>query len=199
MTERPVRDLSSLPQYGFGARSTAFWGTAGFMLIEGTGFALAGGSYLYLALANQTWPIGAAPPGLLWSSLLTLVLVASVWMNKVTQQHAEQEDPELTRRDLVVMSVLGSVVLALRAMEFTTLGVKWDSNAYGSIVWVLLGLHTTHVLTDLADTLVLTALMFTKHGRGKRFSDVSDNCLYWNFVVIAWLPIWGLLYFAPRL
>lgn len=199
MSERPVQNLSYLPEYGFGARSTAFWGTAGFMLIEGTAFALAGGTYLYLALANQTWPLGAAPPGLLWSSLLTLVLVASVWMNKVTQRHAEQENLELTRRDLVVMSVLGCVVLALRAMEFTTLGVKWDANAYGSIVWVLLGLHTTHVLTDLADTLVLTALMFTRHARGKRFSDVSDNCFYWNFVVIAWLPIWGLLYFAPRL
>jgi heme/copper-type cytochrome/quinol oxidase subunit 3 len=97
------------------------------------------------------------------------------------------------------MSVIGLAVLALRAMEFTTLGIRWDDNAYGSIVWVLLGLHTTHVLTDLGDTLVLTALMFTKHARGRRFSDVSDNAYYWNFVVIAWLPIYALIYFAPRL
>ncbi|MDB5596388.1 MAG: putative cytochrome c oxidase subunit protein [Hyphomicrobiales bacterium] len=199
MKEHPVQDLSYLPQYGYGSRSTAFWGTAGFMLIEGTGFALAAGTYLYLALVNQTWPLGAAPPGLLWSSLLTFVLVASVWMNQITKRHAEHEDLRLVRRDLVVMSVIGFVVLALRAMEFTTLGIRWDQNAYGSIVWVLLGLHTTHVLTDLGDTLVLTALMFTRHGRGKRFSDVSDNAVYWNFVVIAWLPIYALIYFAPRL
>lgn len=199
MTERQVQNLASLPQYGFGSRSTAFWGTAGFMLIEGTGFALAGGTYLYLALVNQSWPLGAAPPGLLWSTLFTIVLVASVWMNQITKQHAEKEDLPLVQRDLVIMSVIGLAVLALRAMEFTTLGIRWDDNAYGSIVWVLLGLHTTHVLTDLGDTLVLTALMFTKHARGRRFSDVSDNAYYWNFVVIAWLPIYALIYFAPRL
>jgi cytochrome c oxidase subunit 3 len=39
--------------------------------------------------------------------------------------------------------------------------IKWDGNAYGSITWLLLGLHTTHILTDLIDTLVLTCLMFT--------------------------------------
>ena len=40
----------------------------------------------------------------------------------------------------------------------------------------LLGLHTTHIITDLADTLVLAALMFTRHGDNKRrFGDVQDN------------------------
>jgi heme/copper-type cytochrome/quinol oxidase subunit 3 len=67
------------------------------------------------------------------------------------------------------------------------------------MVWVLLGLHTAHLLTDLGDTLVLTALMFTRHAKGKRFSDVEDNAFYWNFVVLSWLPIYALLYWAPRL
>jgi hypothetical protein len=39
--------------------------------------------------------------------------------------------------------------------------VRWDANAYGSIVWALLFLHTTHVITDLADTIVLTVFSFT--------------------------------------
>jgi heme/copper-type cytochrome/quinol oxidase subunit 3 len=72
-------------------------------------------------------------------------------------------------------------------------------DAYGSVVWVVLGLHTTHLVTDLVDTLVLTALMFTRHATPRRFSDVSDNAFYWNFVVLAWLPLYLLLYWAPRL
>ena len=83
-------------------------------------------------------------------------------------------------------------MLVLRGFEFTTLNVRWDQNAYGSIVWVLLGLHTTHVLTDAIDTFVVTALMFTKHAHGKRFSDVEDNAIYWDFVVLTWLPIYVL-------
>jgi heme/copper-type cytochrome/quinol oxidase subunit 3 len=78
--------------------------------------------------------------------------------------------------------------------------VNWDSNAYGSIVWVLLGLHTTHIITDLVDTIVLAALMFTRHGRNKRrFGDVQDNAMYWNFVVVTWLPIYACIYWIPRL
>ena len=43
------------------------------------------------------------------------------------------------------------------------------------------------------------ALMFTRHGySGKRFSDVSDNAFYWNFVVAAWLPIYLLSTGLPR-
>jgi cytochrome c oxidase subunit 3 len=78
--------------------------------------------------------------------------------------------------------------------------VLWDSNAYGSIVWTLLGLHTLHIATDLADTLVLTALMFTRHGyMTRRFSDVNDNAVYWDFVVLSWMPIYALVYWFPRL
>jgi cytochrome c oxidase subunit III len=32
-----------------------------------------------------------------------------------------------------------------------------------------------------------------------RFSDVADNCLYWHFVAVAWLPIYALVYWAPRI
>jgi hypothetical protein len=41
--------------------------------------------------------------------------------------------------------------------------------------------------------------MFTKHGRAKRFADVSDNAFYWYFVVGAWLPIYYLVYWFPIL
>ena len=33
----------------------------------------------------------------------------------------------------------------------------------------------------------------------KRFVDVEENAVYWYFVVGAWLPIYGVIYWAPRL
>jgi hypothetical protein len=33
---------------------------------------------------------------------------------------------------------------------------------------------------------------------GKRFSDTEDNGVYWDFVVLSWLPIYVLLYWVPR-
>jgi cytochrome c oxidase subunit 3 len=113
---------------------------------------------------------------------------------------AERRNLRLVRLGLLLMSVLGGVPLVIRVFEFAALNVQWDTNAYGSVVWLLLGLHTSHLITDLADTLVLTALMFTRHADNKRrYGDVQDKAMYWNFVILAWLPIYGCIYWIPRL
>jgi cytochrome c oxidase subunit III len=199
MRQRPVENVAELPTYAFGPRMTTWWGTLAFVALEGMGFALAAGAYLYLAWLNPQWPLSAAPPGLLWASLATLVFLLSLLPNHKAEANAKRENLPRVRRDLVIMSLVGLGLLVLRFFEFGTLHVRWDDNAYGSLVWTLLGLHTVHLLTDVGDTLVLTALMFTRHGRGKRFSDVEDNAFYWVFVVLAWLPIYALIYWAPRL
>ena len=100
----------------------------------------------------------------------------------------------------MVVSLLFALAFnAVRIFEFAHLNVMWDRDAYGSIVWVLLGLHTTHIVTDFLDSSVLTVLMFTGPIEEHRFVDVEENAVYWYFVVLAWLPIYGVIYWAPRL
>jgi cytochrome c oxidase subunit 3 len=198
--ERIAVDLSRLPLHGLGRTSVTWWGTMAFMLIEGTGFALVITVYLYLMSLAATWPINASPPDLLPGTLLTLILVVSVVPNVLVSRWAGQQNLRKVRIGMIVMSLLGIAPLIPRAFEFSALRVSWDANAYGSVVWTLLGLHTTHIITDLVDTLVLAALMFTRHGNNlRRFGDVQDNAMYWNFVVAAWLPIYGCIYWLSRL
>lgn len=47
MRQTIVRDVSDLPTFGFGPRSGPWWGAMGFMALEGMGFAIAVGAYLY--------------------------------------------------------------------------------------------------------------------------------------------------------
>lgn len=200
MKQRTVLDLSRLPLHGFGAASVTWWGTLGFMLIEGTGFALVIAIYLYLMSLAPSWPLNAPPPDLLPGTLVTAILLISLVPNILISRWADQQDLRKVRTGIIVMSVLGIVPLIIRVFEFPALHIQWDANAYGSIIWILLGLHTTHILTDLIDTLVLAALMFTQHGDNpRRFGDVQDNAMYWNFVVGAWLPIYGCIYWLARL
>ena len=139
-------------------------------------------------------------PDLVAGSVMTAVLLVSVVPNIFLSRWAERQDLRLVRLGLVVMSLLGLAPLIIRVFEFASLNVKWDTNAYGSVVWILLGLHTTHLITDLADTIVLAALMFTRHAdNARRYGDVTDNSMYWNFVVLAWLPIYACIYWVPRL
>jgi heme/copper-type cytochrome/quinol oxidase subunit 3 len=195
---RVVEDVSALPTYGFGTSMTMWWGTLGFCALEGMGFALAIGAYLYLVQVNPQWPLAEAPPNHWPGTILTLILLLSIWPNLEAERRAREENLPRVRRYLVIMSVVGVVLVAIRFYEFANLNVRWDQNAYGSITWIILGLHAAHILTDVGDTVVLTALMFTRHAHGKRFSDVEDNAFYWYFVVGSWLPLYILIYWAPR-
>lgn len=201
MNERPVvLDLSDLPTYGFGSRPTTWWGTLAYCTLEGMGFALAIGIYLYLlVMGSEEWPLQAEPADLLPGTVITVLMLLSLIPNQWVKRRAEQLDLKSVRLGLVVMSVVGLVILGVRVFEFPALNIWWDTNAYGSVLWLILGLHTAHVATDVGDTLVVAALMFTRHGRApRRFTDVEDNAFYWYFVVFSWLPLYGLIYWLPK-
>ncbi|HEY0526532.1 MAG TPA: cytochrome c oxidase subunit 3 [Stellaceae bacterium] len=199
MRVTPVLDVSGLPTYAYGHRSILWWGTLVFCLIEATGFGLAVMAYFYLRSKAVSWPPNLGPPQLIWGTVNTVLLLASCLPNHWVKKAAEEEDLRQVRIWLLVCLAFGVAFTAVRWLEFPALGVEWDTNAYGSVVWMLMALHTTHIVTDVADTAVLTALMFTRRGReGKRFVDVSENAFYWYFVVLTWLPIYAVVYLVPR-
>jgi cytochrome c oxidase subunit III len=191
-------DVSQLPSFAFSHRSPMWWGTLGMMAIEGTVFALAVAVYFYLRSHSDTWPMTALPPDLLWGTLNTAIMVASAIPNHLAKQAGERYDVPGVRLWLIVSLLFGAAFIGVRVMEFAALNVRWDSNAYGSIVWTLLGLHTTHMVTDWLDTVVLAVLFFTGPLEGKRFVDVSENSMYWYFVVWAWIPIYLVIYWGAR-
>lgn len=192
-------DVSHLAPGAFGHRALLWWGTMGLIVIEGTAFALAIAAYFYIRLRNSTWPPNLPPPDLLWGTVNTAVLLASAVPNELAKKAAERIDLAGVRFWLVVCLLFGIAFNMIRVLEFMTLNCSWNTNAYGSIVWMLLGLHTVHIATDVADTAVLTVLMFVGPVEEKRFVDVAENSMYWYFVVFTWLPVYGVLYWAPRL
>ena len=170
------------------------------MLIEGSGFALVIAVYLYLQGIAPQWPLGAAPPDLGPGSAITVILLLSLVPNFFITRWARAGDLRKVRLGVVFMAISGLLPLVLRIFEFAALNVRWDDNAYGSVVWLLLGLHTTHLLTDWLETLVLLGVMFSRHGDNRRrFGDIEDNVVYLNFVVLAWLPVYVCIYWLARL
>jgi cytochrome c oxidase subunit III len=194
----PALDVSGLPTFAFGHRSPMWWGTMGLVAIESTVFALTIMSYFYLRAHAGAWPMGGQPPDLSWGNVNTAILLASMLPNQLAKRAAQRLDLPAVRLWMVVCMLASIAFLAVRALEFSALNTRWDSDAYGSVVWMLLGLHTTHLITDAYDSLVLTVLMFTGPLEGKRFVDVSENAGYWYFVVLSWIPIYAVIYWGAR-
>lgn len=191
-------DVSMLPTHAFGHRSLMWWATMCMVAIEATAFALAITSYLYLKGRVPHWPVGAPTPRLLWGTVNVAILVVSAWPNLMARKAAERFDLSGVRLWMAVALVFALGFNIVRFLEFGQLQVRWDTNAYGSVTWLLLALHTTHVLTDFLDSSVLAAVMFCGTVDANRFVDVSENAVYWNFVVLSWLPIYAVIYLAPR-
>ncbi|QGZ39550.1 heme/copper-type cytochrome/quinol oxidase subunit 3 [Pseudoduganella flava] len=194
-------DVAHLPTFAFGHRSPMWWGTMGLIAIESTVFALAIMTYFYLRSHAHVWPMTerGEPPDLLWGTVNTFILLLSMIPNEIARRAAEKLDLSRVRVSLFACLGFALAFLAVRAFEFTALHTRWDSDAYGSIVWMLMGLHTLHLLTDTWDSAVLAVLMVTGPVDGKRFADVSENAVYWYFVVASWLPIYATVYFGARI
>ncbi|HXH12052.1 MAG TPA: cytochrome c oxidase subunit 3 [Alphaproteobacteria bacterium] len=199
MKTRPALDVSQLPAYVFGPRGLMWWGTMGIVAIEGTMFVILMSTYFYMRLYVPEWPPNLPPPDLFYGTVNTLVLLASAVPNQRVKRAAAGQDLRRVRLGLVTCLAFAAAFLVLRAFEFTALNCSWDTNAYGSAVWMLLGFHTFHLATDALDTGALTALMFTRRIEAQRFVDVSENADYWYFVVGVWIPVYGVIYLAPRL
>ena len=198
MMQRLVLDVSPLPKIAFGHKGLIWWGTVGFMVIEGSMFVMGLVVYLYLRLKVDAWPPSLPNPQIGFATANLAVVVGSCIPNALAKRAAEAFDLQKVRLWLLVLTLVGGIALVLRAFEYTQLNCRWDDNAYGSIVWVLLSLHTIHVATDVVDSGVLTTLMFTGPVTERRFVDASENSLYWYFIVAWWIPIYLTIYFAPR-
>jgi len=166
-------DVSPLPTHAFGHRSVMWWATICMIAIEATAFALAITSYLYLKGRVPHWPVGAPVPRLFWGTLNVVILVVSAWPNLMARKAAERFDLSGVRLWMTIALAFALAFNVVRFLEFSQLQVRWDTNAYGSVTWLLLGLHTTHVLTDLLDSTVLAAVMFCGRVDATRFVDVS--------------------------
>lgn len=203
MSERPTfaDDLGDLPTHAFSHRSLTWWGVIAFMVIEGAAFALTFAAYFFLMSQEQQWaPGGWKPPNLLAGTLFTIVILLSEIPNTMIKKAAASYDVATIRRLLPVIVAIGVLLFFIRAFEFNSLNIMWYDNAYGSILWALLILHTSHIGTDWVDSVVLWRLMLTPHGESpRRIVDVDENSLYWRFVWLTWLPIYLLIYWVPRL
>jgi heme/copper-type cytochrome/quinol oxidase subunit 3 len=198
MKQQPGQDLRHLPDHAFGHRMPIWWGTIGFMVIEGSGFVMTIAAFFYLAGQNPDWPAVPKLPSPWIGTLLALFLLATELPNFWVKRSIKRFDLRGTRLGMLVMSGVGLVAVAIRGFEFGALNCRWDTNAFGSLIWALIFLHTSHIVVDVAETCVMTAMVYIGPLEARRFVDLSENAEYWDFVVLTWIPVYAVIYWVPR-
>jgi cytochrome c oxidase subunit I+III len=175
-----------------------WWGTLGFIVIEGTTLFICAVAYFYLRRNFATWPPEHLyRPALLLPTVQVAVMLLSIIPMRAADRAANRMDLQGVRRALLICSLLIVIMTVLRVFEFGALKVRWDTSAYGSAAWAVLTTHTTLLVLEVAETLAITVLMFGRQVEERDLSGVSDNAVYWYFLIGVWIPLYAVVFLSP--
>lgn len=197
---RAVMNLSKLPDVVFGPRDIMWWGTLGFMVIEGFTLVLTAAVYLYIQQNFAAWPPEGTPnPSLGIPTVQVVVMLLSLPLVWWISRAAHAYELGKVRIGLTIASVVALVFVALRILSaIYSLNVKWDSNAYGSAQWLILGSHFTLLLIEFIEVSGMALMFWLAPIEEKHFSDAADMSFYWYFMVLSWVPLYVLCFLVPR-
>ena len=150
------------------------------------------------ASANDWQPI--AMPKVLWLST-ALILMSSVAIENSRRSLKQNSDSGYARW-LVITTVLGLGFLASQVIAWRQLvrqGVYLASNPYNSFFYLLTAAHGLHLLGGI---LALTYLLLkttkkrgTVEGELRRAGAADAVKIYWHFMDVLWVALFGLLMF----
>jgi heme/copper-type cytochrome/quinol oxidase subunit 3 len=197
---RSVMDLRGLPDVVFGPRDIMWWGTLGFVLIEGFTLALCAAAYVYVTQNFATWPPANTPlPSVVAPTVQVVVMLASLLPAQWTANAARRYDLGAVRIGLIIATAFAIAIVGLRAWELlVSLNVKWDANVYGSVQWLVLAVHGTLLAVELVEIGGMMLIFWLAPVEEKHMSDVADMVFYWYFMVLSWLPLYVLCFWLPR-
>jgi heme/copper-type cytochrome/quinol oxidase subunit 3 len=207
MSTRAVIDVSELPHHEFDTYDPVWWGNNGLLAIETAMFAILIATYFYLRQNFALWPPPIAQltaplrplPYLGYGTANTILLVLGCIPMVIADKAARRGDRATTQIGLFICFACGVAAMVLRGFEFSAMQFRWDSNAYGSVVWFMLGMHALHLLVLTSEITLLLIWLRRREFDMKHRVDVVTIAVYWYWVVAVWLVIFAIIYFTPRL
>jgi cytochrome c oxidase subunit III len=207
MSTRTIIDVSALPHHEFDTYDPVWWGNNFLLAIETSMFGILIATYFYLRQNFALWPPPVAQltatlkplPELTYGTANTILLVLSCIPMVMTDLSARRGNKAVSQIGLVIGVICGLAALVLRSFEYAAVYFRWDSNAYGSIVWFVLGMHNLHLAVLTTEAVLLTIWVFTREYDMKHRVDIVTLAVYWYWVVAIWLLLYAIIYFTPRM
>jgi heme/copper-type cytochrome/quinol oxidase subunit 3 len=144
--------------------------------------------------ANAIWPPAGTALDVAGSAAGTALLALGSVTTGIAQHAARRKHRTLARGMLVATLVLacGFVFVALR--DWHDINVRVDTNAYGTLFFVLTGTHLAHVLAGIVLLTALAIFLGRPAFEADQQAGVEAIGYYWHFVFIIWVAVWATIY-----
>lgn len=204
---RHALDVSRLPTSVPGPRSPVWWGNTLLMFTESMTLLLLVASYFYVRQNFAQWPppnpnseppIFRPVPDLLVPTLQLVVMLASCGLMSWTDRAAEALGARRTKIGLWLMFAIVLVMIAGHFKNFEGTHVRFNDNAYASLVWTMLGLHLTYLLVAAGEMLIMVLWIHRAQLDEHHAHDVVLTGIYWYWVVGTWALLYAVVYVGAR-
>ncbi len=143
---------------------------------------------------NPVWPPAGTELDTIQAGVFTAILVSSSFTMQWAVFAEERFDRTRARALVGLTLVLGFMFLGNQAYEWVTQTTRWYTNAYGSLFYLMTGLHGLHVALGLVAMLFLLGRMRGEAGDPGELSVFQGVSYYWHFVDIVWIGLYSCLF-----
>ncbi|MDP9225122.1 MAG: cytochrome c oxidase subunit 3 [Actinomycetota bacterium] len=184
-------------------RENGWWGMLLFIATEATIFGILFATYFYLRFKNMPqWPPdGIKQPTLSLPLFMSAFLLSSSIPMHVAELGIKKGKQTWLKAGLAVSFLLGVGFLVLmigfeypeKLKEFTP-----QTDVYGSLFFLITGLHGSHVLVGLVMNLWTQVKAWSGRFDERHHLTVLNVAAYWHFVDAIWVFVFLTIYFSPR-
>ena len=141
------------------------------------------------------WPPRGISVDTLQSGIFTGVLVASSFtMQRALWSEEHRHNRAQARRWVVITFVMGSLFLANQGYEWFHVHFRISTDAYGSLFFLMTGLHGLHVFVGLVAMAAFMGRLLGPPGDPGERSVFQVVTYYWHFVDIVWVFLYSALF-----
>lgn len=172
----------------------AWWGMLVVIVTEGMIFLVLFAANFFLRATAKQWPpAGVELPELFQTSIFTVVLLGSSLPIFWVDWAIERGRLRSVQIGLALSWVMGAAFLVHTVLDFQALHFGWRDSSYGSIYYVIIGLHALHVIVGLLFSLLVQLKVALGRIDRDRHLTLTVFSLYWHFVDVVWIFVFSAL------
>lgn len=171
-----------------------------FLISESMMFGGLFGAYLIYRGVAAEWPPEDTEVELLLPAINTVILVASSFVIHRGDDAIKTGDVGNMRLWYGITAAMGAIFLGGQVYEYLSLGYGLTENVFSNCFYIMTGFHGLHVFVGVL--LILGVLWRSRkegHYSAEKHIGVEMAEIYWHFVDVIWIVLFGLLYILTQL
>jgi cytochrome c oxidase subunit 3 len=176
------------------SRTAAGFGTIVFLASDLMLFAAFFSAYFVLRGTTPAWPPAGVDLDVARAGAATIVLLASSATLARADRALEHGGSATARRWLLATIGLGVVFLVNQVLEYASLEFSVDTHPYGSVFWLLTGLHGAHVAAGIGALGMLFVRVVRAPDRRRVLPFATSVSAYWHLVDVVWLGVFSTIW-----